>query len=74
MAQSYIPDHAVENAAATNDPAHRKSARCTIKLCLRNSANIPVINATDVTADIYRELDDFFIVVTELCQQEILNE
>ena len=61
----YIPDHAVENAAATDYSTHGKSTCCTVELCLRNAANIPVVGAANVISDVYWKLNDLFVVIPE---------
>jgi hypothetical protein len=72
--ETYVPNHAVDNAAATNNSAHWHATGCTIKLFLRNCTDIPVVDSANVITNIYWKLHDLFIVIPERRQQEVSTE
>jgi hypothetical protein len=60
---SSIPDHTVENTPATDHSSHRYGTCSPIKLSLRNSAYIPIIESANIFANIDRELDHILAVI-----------
>lgn len=61
--KTYVPNHAVKNAAAANNFAHWQVTGCTIKLCLRNSSDSPVVASTNFITHVYWKLHGFFIMI-----------
>jgi len=59
-----VPAHSIQYAATTEHFALGHRARITIQLCLGHRDKIPIVDATNVSTNVDRILNQCFIVVT----------